>query len=209
MDEGNTCSSLLTWMRTFDVEPICFTVNDISDGVAMSRALHHIDPVWFDEAFLAKIKTDIGSNWRLKISNLKKVLKAIVDYYQEVLGQSLEADSLPDVALLGEHAHSGEAGKLLQLLLGCAVHCAKRDEHIQTIMTLEESIQHVVMAAIQKLMMRDVDVTTAEPLRDIETQLQHALNDLGEALQARDEALRQCQVVKLQVYVHVLLKSSM
>ena len=45
----------------------------------------------------------------------------------KVLGQSLEADSLPDVALLGEHAHSGEAGKLLQLLLGCAVHCAKRD----------------------------------------------------------------------------------
>ncbi|MEQ2200133.1 hypothetical protein XENOCAPTIV_023259 [Xenoophorus captivus] len=48
-----------------------------------------------------------------------------------------------------------ELGKLLQLVLGCAVSCEKKQEQIQHIMTLEESVQHVVMTAIQELLAKE------------------------------------------------------
>ncbi|MED6279914.1 hypothetical protein CHARACLAT_005649 [Characodon lateralis] len=48
-----------------------------------------------------------------------------------------------------------ELGKLLQLVLGCAVSCEKKQEQIQQIMTLEESVQHVVMTAIQELLAKE------------------------------------------------------
>lgn len=73
----------------------------------------------------------------------------------------------------GEHADASELSRLLQLVLGCAVHCENKHgmksvqqtiswlrcvwelcvclEYIQTIMQLEESVQHAVMGAIQEV----------------------------------------------------------
>ena len=42
-------------------------------------------------------------------------------------------------------------GRLLQLILGCAVNCDDKQEYIQRIMSMEESVQHVVMNAIQEV----------------------------------------------------------
>ena len=44
-----------------------------------------------------------------------------------------------------------ELGRLLQLILGCAVNCDDKHEYIQRIMGMEESLQHVVMMAIQEV----------------------------------------------------------
>ena len=51
----------------------------------------------------------------------------------------------------GEHSNRGELGRLLQLILGCAVNCTEKQEYIQRIMSMEESVQHVVMTAIQEV----------------------------------------------------------
>jgi protein HOOK3 len=53
--------------------------------------------------------------------------------------------------LPGEHSDHGELGRLLQLILGCAVNCTEKQEYIQRIMSMEESVQHVVMTAIQEV----------------------------------------------------------
>lgn len=45
----------------------------------------------------------------------------------------------------------GELGRLLQLILGCSVNCDDKQEYIQRIMSMEESVQHVVMKAIQEV----------------------------------------------------------
>uniref|UniRef100_A0A8C5E7Q3 Hook microtubule tethering protein 2 n=1 Tax=Gouania willdenowi TaxID=441366 RepID=A0A8C5E7Q3_GOUWI len=63
----------------------------------------------------------------------------------------LSEEHLPDVSLIGEMGDVTELGKLVQLVLGCAVSCEKKQERIQQIMTLEESVQHVVMTAIQEV----------------------------------------------------------
>ena len=54
--------------------------------------------------------------------------------------------------IVGEHSNRGELGRLLQLILGCAVNCTEKQEYIQRIMAMEESVQHVVMTAIQEVM---------------------------------------------------------
>ena len=53
---------------------------------------------------------------------MKKVLKAIVDYLSDVHG--LELDSvIPDVNEIGEKQDEEQMGRLLQLVLGIAIHC--------------------------------------------------------------------------------------
>uniref|UniRef100_A0A8C1B8J3 Hook microtubule-tethering protein 1 n=1 Tax=Cyprinus carpio carpio TaxID=630221 RepID=A0A8C1B8J3_CYPCA len=129
----------------------CKTVEDLTSGAAMSQALHQIDPSWFNESWLARIKEDVGDNVRLKMNNLKKILQMIVDYYNEVLAQQITDFPLPDLMHVVEQSDQVELGRLLQLILGCAVKCDRKQEYVQIIMTLEESVQHVVMTAIQEV----------------------------------------------------------
>uniref|UniRef100_A0A8C9U2L8 Hook microtubule-tethering protein 1 n=1 Tax=Scleropages formosus TaxID=113540 RepID=A0A8C9U2L8_SCLFO len=147
------CESLLVWLQTFNTPSPCRTVEDLTSGVAVSQALHQIDPVWFSENWLGRIKDDVTDNWRLKMNNLKKILQMVVDYYNEVLMQQISDFPLPDLALLAERSDPVELGRLLQLILGCAVKCERKQEYIKIIMTLEESVQHVVMTAIQEVAM--------------------------------------------------------
>uniref|UniRef100_A0A3B3UC93 Hook microtubule tethering protein 2 n=1 Tax=Poecilia latipinna TaxID=48699 RepID=A0A3B3UC93_9TELE len=125
--------------------------HDLMSGVAIAHVLHRIDPSWFNETWLGRIKEESEANWRLKVSNLKKVLKSMLEYYHDVLSQQVSDEHLPDVNLIGELGDVTELGKLLQLVLGCAVSCEKKQEQIKQIMTLEESVQHVVMTAIQEV----------------------------------------------------------
>uniref|UniRef100_A0A8C6WW94 Hook microtubule-tethering protein 2 n=1 Tax=Neogobius melanostomus TaxID=47308 RepID=A0A8C6WW94_9GOBI len=137
-------------LQTFQV-PSCNSKYELTSGVAIAHVLHRIDPSWFNETWLARIKEESGANWRLKVSNLKKILKSILEYYHDILSHQILEEHLPDVALIGEMGDVTELGKLVQLVLGCAISCEKKEEQIQQIMTLEESVQHVVMTAIQEV----------------------------------------------------------
>ncbi|XP_066470279.1 protein Hook homolog 2 [Tiliqua scincoides] len=149
------CGALLTWLQTFHVPSSCAKEQDLASGVTIAQVLHKIDPSWFNETWLLRIKEDTGDNWRLKVSNLKKILQSVVEYSQDILGHQVPEQLLPDVALVGELSDTAELGKLLQLVLGCAIGCERKQDHIQQIMTLEESVQHVVMTAIQELLNKD------------------------------------------------------
>uniref|UniRef100_A0A8C1ZDQ9 Hook microtubule tethering protein 2 n=1 Tax=Cyprinus carpio TaxID=7962 RepID=A0A8C1ZDQ9_CYPCA len=131
--------------------PSCASKHELTSGVAIAHVLNKIDSSWFNETWLSRIKEDGGTNWRLKVSNLKKILQSMMEYYHDVLGQQVCDEHVPDVCLIGEMGDVTELGRLLQLVLGCAVSCDQKQEHIQQIMTLEESVQHVVMAAIQEV----------------------------------------------------------
>ncbi|XP_047632879.1 protein Hook homolog 2 isoform X3 [Phacochoerus africanus] len=170
VDKAELCGSLLTWsclleqkanplpnpLQMFHVPPPCTSPQDLSSGLAVAHVLNQIDPSWFNEAWLQGISDDPSPNWRLKVTNLKTILQSLVEYSQDVLGHPILEQHLPDVSLIGEFSDPEELGKLLQLVLGCAISCEKKQEHIQRIMTLEESVQHVVMEAIQELMTKDI-----------------------------------------------------
>uniref|UniRef100_A0A9L0S7F9 Hook microtubule tethering protein 1 n=1 Tax=Equus caballus TaxID=9796 RepID=A0A9L0S7F9_HORSE len=194
------CDSLVIWLQTFNTAAPCQDVKQLTNGVAMAQVLHQIDVAWFNESWLSRIKEDIGDNWRIKASNLKKVLQGIMSYYNEFLGQQVSEELIPDLTQITECADSVELGRLLQLILGCAVNCEKKQEHIQNIMTLEESVQHVVMTAIQELMSKEIlSSPTNDALGELEQQLKRALEDLQEALAEKEELRQRCQELDMQV----------
>uniref|UniRef100_A0A8C8I8T1 Calponin-homology (CH) domain-containing protein n=1 Tax=Oncorhynchus tshawytscha TaxID=74940 RepID=A0A8C8I8T1_ONCTS len=72
-------------LQTFQV-PSCTSKQDLMSGVAIAHVLHRIDPSWFNEAWLGRIKEESEANWRLKVSNLKKILQSMLEYYHDDLG---------------------------------------------------------------------------------------------------------------------------
>lgn len=204
------CESLLTWIQTFNVDAPCQTAEDLTNGVVMSQVLQKIDPVYFDDNWLNRIKTEVGDNWRLKISNLKKILKGILDYNHEILGQQINDFTLPDVNLIGEHSDAAELGRMLQLILGCAVNCEQKQEYIQAIMMMEESVQHVVMTAIQELMSKESPVSAGhDAYVDLDRQLKKTTEELNEALSAKEEIAQRCHELDMQVAALQEEKSSL
>ncbi|XP_056875364.1 protein Hook homolog 3 isoform X3 [Takifugu flavidus] len=199
LDRMELCESLLTWIHTFGLEAPCRTVEDLTSGVVMAQALQKIDGAYFSDSWISRIKPEVGDNWRLKISNLKKVLKGILDYNQEVLGLHINDFTLPDVTLVGEHGDTAELGRMLQLILGCAVNCEQKQEYIQTIMMMEESVQHVVMTAIQELMSKETPVTGGnDSYVDLDRQLKKTVEELNDALATKEEISQRCRELDLQ-----------
>ncbi|XP_076217209.1 protein Hook homolog 3-like isoform X1 [Aptenodytes patagonicus] len=200
LERAELGESLLTWIQTFNTETPCQTVEDLTNGVVMAQVLQKIDPTYFDENWLNRIKTEVGDNWRLKVSNLKKILKGILDYNHEILGQQINDFALPDVSLIGEHSDAAELGRMLQLILGCAVNCEQKQEYIQTIMMMEESVQHVVMTAIQELMSKESPVSFGnDAYIDLERQLKKTTEELNEALATKEEIAQRCHELDMQV----------
>uniref|UniRef100_A0A3B3WW72 Calponin-homology (CH) domain-containing protein n=1 Tax=Poecilia mexicana TaxID=48701 RepID=A0A3B3WW72_9TELE len=201
----------LPQIQTFGVEAPCKTVEDLTSGVVMAQVLQKIDISYFNDAWITRIKPEAGDNWRLKVSNLKKILKGILDYYQEVLGQHINDFTLPDVNLIGEHADAAELGRMLQLILGCAVNCEQKQEYIQTIMVMEESVQHVVMTAIQELMSKETAVTPGgnDSYADLDRELKKTIEELNDALATKEEIAQRCRELDLQVAALQEEKSSL
>uniref|UniRef100_A0A8C7T5G5 Hook microtubule-tethering protein 1 n=1 Tax=Oncorhynchus mykiss TaxID=8022 RepID=A0A8C7T5G5_ONCMY len=144
-DKAVLCESLIIWLQTFNTGSPCTAVAELTTGVAMSQALHQIDPAWFSKSWLGRIKEDVGDNWRLKVLN-----SILTSFY---------------LVKVAEHSDPVELGRLLQLILGCAVKCERKQEYIQVIMTLEESVQHVVMTAIQEVSTTNFEIET-QPTSD-------------------------------------------
>ncbi|KAK7823024.1 hypothetical protein U0070_025841, partial [Myodes glareolus] len=180
-------------IQTFNVDTPCQTVEDLTNGVVMSQVLQKIDPAYFDDNWLNRIKTEVGDNWRLKI-----------------LGQQINDFTLPDVNLIGEHSDAAELGRMLQLILGCAVNCEQKQEYIQAIMMMEESVQHVVMTAIQELMSKESPVSAGnDAYADLDRQLKKTTEELNEALSAKEEIAQRCHELDMQVAALQEEKSSL
>ncbi|XP_073910096.1 protein Hook homolog 2 isoform X6 [Castor canadensis] len=133
------------------------------------------------------------------VNKLEKILQSLVEYSQDVLGHPVSEEHLPDVSLIGEFSDPAELGKLLQLLLSCAISCEKKQEHIQRIMTLEESVQHIVMEAIQELMTKDTpDTLSAETYGNFDAQSRRYYF-LSEEAEEGDELRQHCLDLERQL----------
>ncbi|KAL4647923.1 hypothetical protein GN956_G8897 [Arapaima gigas] len=197
-DKAELCDSLLSWLQTFQV-PSCDTKQDLTNGVAIAHVLHRIDSSWFNETWLGRIKEESAGNWRLKVSNLKKILQSMLEYYHDVLGHQVSDEHLPDVGLIGEMEDVIELGKLVQLVLGCAVSCERKHEHIEQIMTLEESVQHVVMTSIQELLAKEtVESGTPESYGDFDYQ-SRKYYFLSEEMEEKEDLTKRCWDLERQL----------
>ncbi|XP_043090959.1 protein Hook homolog 2 isoform X2 [Puntigrus tetrazona] len=208
LNKHQLSDSLFIWLQTFQV-PSSSSKHELTSGVAIAHVLNKIDSSWFNETWLSRIKEDGSTNWRLKVSNLKKILQSMMEYYHDVLGQQVSDQHVPDVCLIGEMGDVTELGRLLQLVLGCAVSCDQKQEHIQQIMTLEESVQHVVMTAIQELLAKEpAEAGAPETYGDFDSQ-SRKYYFLSEETDDRDSTSQRCRELQRQVSVLMEERSSL
>uniref|UniRef100_A0A671RJ51 Protein Hook homolog 2-like n=1 Tax=Sinocyclocheilus anshuiensis TaxID=1608454 RepID=A0A671RJ51_9TELE len=210
LNKHRLSDSLFIWLQTFQV-PSCASKDELTSGVAIAHVLNKIDSSWFNETWLSRIKEDGGTNWRLKVSNLKKILQGMMEYYHDVLGQQVSDEHVPDVCLIAEMGDLTELGRLLQLVLGCAVSCDHKQEHIQQIMMLEETVQHVVMTAIQEVHNtppKEVEAGTPETFGDFDSQ-SRKFYFLSDETDDRDRTTQRCRELQQQVSVLMEEKSSL
>lgn len=52
------------------------------------------------------------------VSNLKKLIETVTEYYNEVLNITLNEFISPNVMRIAEHSDQNELGRFLQLILG-------------------------------------------------------------------------------------------
>ncbi|KAG5332467.1 HOOK protein, partial [Acromyrmex charruanus] len=192
-DHRQQLDYLIKWLATFDLQAPHNSVEEISDGVALAEALAKIAPEWFTAVWKAKIKTDVGTNWRLRVSNMKKIVEAVMEYYVECLNQQLSNYVKPDATKIGEHCESDELRRLLQLILGCAVNCNQKQLLITRIMGMEETVQQVLMQSIQ-----EVNFESLVP--DVPDSAQQRLYaDFQAAVDMRDQLAQKCHELDQQL----------
>lgn len=193
--------SLIKWLQTFELGPLAETVDELSNGVAMGHVLVQIAPDHFIR-LNSSIHSDIGDNWRLKVNNLKKILKCLEEYYQDVLSLHLLEVAKPNLMKIGEHCDPIEIGKMLRLILGCAVNCEDKQKYITRIMDMEESVQQNIMQAIQQLeTITHGRGRSSLSLLGVESdaKYQRLISDLDAAIESKDVLSQKCYNLEKQV----------
>uniref|UniRef100_A0A8C7YQB9 Coiled-coil domain containing 88A n=1 Tax=Oryzias sinensis TaxID=183150 RepID=A0A8C7YQB9_9TELE len=133
-----------------------------SDGTKLSEYIELVDGIYLNEIMLEinpkaavqRTNKKVNNDPTLRIQNLSILIRQIKSYYQESL-QQLVMMPLPNVLVLGRNPLSeqglDEMGKLLLLLLGCAVQCEKKEEYIERIQTLDFQTKAAIASHIQEV----------------------------------------------------------
>ncbi|TNN63721.1 Girdin [Liparis tanakae] len=134
----------------------------LTEGTALSEYIELVDGIYLNEIMLEinpkatvqRTNKKVNNDPTLRIQNLSILIRQIKAYYQETL-QQLVMMPLPNVLVLGRNPLSEqgleEVKKLLLLVLGCAVQCEKKEEHIERIQTLDFDTKAAIASHIQEV----------------------------------------------------------
>lgn len=204
IENKDLCNVLLKWLQTLHLKTPHRTLYDITDGVALAEALNQISPECFDDNWFSKIKKDVGNNWRLKVSNLKKIVEKIQDFYQDCDTQHMGNFIKPDVIKIGDQDDTMELARLLQLILGCAVNCRNAQDYITNIRSMDENSQTVIMQSIQDLERiqghpQSIIASSLGVDTDHQEQIQQLIDELQSVTKARDQMTQRCLELDSQI----------
>merc|ERR1712071_198466 len=107
---------------------------ELGDGVALFEALSEIAPSYFDPSTIAR---QLGDNWALKSSNLRKLIRNLETYYHEDLGKTADwSERSSDIPNIARNSDAEALEKLFELVAATAVICDNKGEFVQRIMTM-------------------------------------------------------------------------
>ncbi|CAH8594114.1 unnamed protein product [Schistosoma bovis] len=157
---------------------------------------HFSAPNHFTDEWLQKLNYDAEINWRLKVSNLKKILKAVIEFLNEGIEDRISVQCLPNLQEIAEHENEESTFRLLQLILACAVNCDNKQTYIQTIMGMEETVQQAIMEAIQQLMSTRLSMSDT---MDYEDRLCKTVEQCKALLIEKEKLAEQCKNLQQEV----------
>ncbi|CAH8590694.1 unnamed protein product [Schistosoma margrebowiei] len=186
----------LTELRTFNIATNVYSIHNVTDGIVLGKVLHTIAPNHFTDEWLQKLNYDAEINWRLKVSNLKKILKAVIEFLNEGIEDRISVQFLPNLQEIAEHENEESTFRLLQLILACAVNCDNKQTYIQTIMGMEETVQQAIMEAIQQLMSTRLSMSDT---MDYEDRLCKTVEQCKALLIEKEKLAEQCKNLQQEV----------
>lgn len=163
-------SSLLQWLETFKLDDkTSLKLKDdayysLADGYICALILNQISPQYFSDKWLDGIKP-VASNgsWRLRLSNLNRILQKIHDYTSDLQSSKFRPDAItPDVAVIAQNFDPNHISKLIQLLLFCAINCDRKEYYVEKIRHLPTQVQQDIKEAIVELLIQDSTVSNDE-----------------------------------------------
>lgn len=156
-------SSLLQWLATFQLggQPAVELKNDayynLADGYVCARILNQISPIYFTDKWLDGIKPVApNGSWRLRVSNLKRILQKIHDYASDLQSSQFMLDAIdPDVTVIAQNFEPDQICRLIQLILFCAINCDKKQDYIEKIRDLPTQVKQDIKEAIEELLVKN------------------------------------------------------
>jgi len=153
---------------------------DLCDGVAFNEALHEISPDYFD----IKTITNVGDNWVLKTSNLRKLLRSLESYFHKELGK--DADFSTCSSFVPEIAKSSSIDGIIsifELVAAAAVSCDERNYFVEMILSMEEVNQvymkEIIQRSLERLTDFHFDPTEEEKINFISYQDNSFVTEMG------------------------------
>jgi len=132
---------------------------NLADGYVCARILNHISPSNFSDQWLAGIKpVPPNGSWRLRVSNLKRILQKIYDYASDLQSPQFSPDAVsPDVTVIAQNFDPFQINRLIQLILFCAINCENKEFYIEEIRLLPTQIKQDIKSAIEELLVKPYD----------------------------------------------------
>ncbi|RNA02957.1 Hook [Brachionus plicatilis] len=154
-----------------------------------------------NEEFVTKVVNMLNS------LNLRIIHKKLLEYYLEVLNTEIK-----DLNIDSNSVDSDDEGMLidflihiLQLVLGCAVNCKRKNEFIQVIMEMNENLQHAIKIIIQDLMSKNKTLNSISQNsylnmnEDLNNQLKGSLNEINRLNELKNDIEQKCKTLDRQV----------
>eukprot|EP00636_Phaeomonas_parva_P006114 CAMPEP_0118869890 /NCGR_PEP_ID=MMETSP1163-20130328/13063_1 /TAXON_ID=124430 /ORGANISM="Phaeomonas parva, Strain CCMP2877" /LENGTH=459 /DNA_ID=CAMNT_0006804827 /DNA_START=230 /DNA_END=1606 /DNA_ORIENTATION=+ len=143
-------AAILKWLDTFPNAAGPADFSSLNDGTRLAAALRTIAG---DGYAFPELQAADGDSWVLRSSNLKKLIRALRNFYNEALDKDADFEAHVDVgaAAKGEDGGAG-ALALARFVLGCAVECEAKQTYVQALMALDVETQTVLMRMIQEVM---------------------------------------------------------
>lgn len=123
------------------------SLHDLCDGVVMFEALSEISMDHFDPTTIAR---DLGDNWALKASNLKKLLRNLEEFYHEELQKDSDFESISthiNAIARGEDLENIVA--FVELIAVAVTACEDKDVFVSRMMEMDREMMGELQEVIQ------------------------------------------------------------
>lgn len=158
-------SSLLQWLATFEIDgKASVELKDdayynLADGYVCAKILNQISPQYFTDKWLDGIRgVAPNGSWRLRVSNLKRILQKIYDYASDLQSNQFRPNAIqPDVAVIAQNFDPDQISRLIQLILFCAINSDKKQDYIEKIRDLPIQVKQDIKEAIEELLINNND----------------------------------------------------
>ena len=129
--------TILEFLTQFPTLTSSTPPDDLSDGVALFESLAEISLEHFDPTTIAR---DLGENWALKLTNLRKLVRNLELFYLEELGKNLVLNHV-DLNLIAKEGDADEISKLFGFIAAAAVQCEDRGVYVGRIMNMSTEVR--------------------------------------------------------------------